>query len=208
MKYQPGYAYHIKDSYFAKVQDSNLMQNKEAGNYRPTYFCLQDKKTGLLWVVPMSTKIEKFQAIHDKQKARYGKCLTIVMGEYGGKKSAFLLQNMFPITEQYIDHIHTVKGNPVPVKYSIQQVVQSNMAQLRLLINKGSKIVFSDVQRLEKLMIAEIAFEQKADPAQAAPATGKTPKNMKDRMAAAADEAKKRNAGTQPAPKRPKDLEK
>lgn len=29
----------------------------------------------------MSTRVEKFQAIHDKQVARYRKCLTIVIGE-------------------------------------------------------------------------------------------------------------------------------
>lgn len=38
---------------------------------------------------------KKFKAIHDKQVAKYGKCLTIVLGEFDGKEAAFLLQNMF-----------------------------------------------------------------------------------------------------------------
>lgn len=33
-----GYAYHIKDSYFTFANDSNLMQNKERGSYRPTLY--------------------------------------------------------------------------------------------------------------------------------------------------------------------------
>ena len=33
MIYQEGYVYHIKDEYFEKVRDSNLMQNKEGGTY-------------------------------------------------------------------------------------------------------------------------------------------------------------------------------
>ena len=37
MIYQEGYVYHIKDEYFEKVQDGNLMQNKENGTYRPTF---------------------------------------------------------------------------------------------------------------------------------------------------------------------------
>ena len=45
MIYQEGYVYHIKDEYFEKVQDSNLMQNKEGGTYRPTFYCLRDNKT-------------------------------------------------------------------------------------------------------------------------------------------------------------------
>ena len=79
MIYQEGYVYHIKDEYFEKVQDSNLMQNKEGGAYRPTFYCLRDSKSSLLWMVPLSSRVEKFKAIHDKQMAKYGKCLTIVL---------------------------------------------------------------------------------------------------------------------------------
>jgi hypothetical protein len=117
--FQEGYAYHIKDSYFTLVNDPALMQNKEDGTYRPTFYCMKDEKTALLWVVPMSTRIEKYKAILQKQAARYGKCLTIVLGKFDGKDCAFLLQNMFPITEEYLDHIHTKNGNPVPVKYTL-----------------------------------------------------------------------------------------
>lgn len=90
MIYQEGYVYHIKDEYFEKVQDSNLMQNKEGGTYRPTFYCLRDNKTSLLWMVPLSSRVEKFKAIHDKQVAKYGKCLTIVLGEFDGKEAVII----------------------------------------------------------------------------------------------------------------------
>ena len=67
MIYQEGYVYHIKDEYFEKVRDSNLMQNKEGGTYRPTFYCLRDNKTSLLWMVPLSSRVEKFKAIHSIQ---------------------------------------------------------------------------------------------------------------------------------------------
>lgn len=73
------------------------MQNKEGGTYRPTFYCLRDNKTSLLWMVPLSSRVEKFKAIHDKQVTKYRKCLTIVLGEFDGKEAAFLLQNMFLI---------------------------------------------------------------------------------------------------------------
>ena len=44
MDYQEGYVYHIKDEYFIKANDPNLMQNKENGNYRPTFYCMRDEK--------------------------------------------------------------------------------------------------------------------------------------------------------------------
>lgn len=48
MVYQEGYVYHIKNEYFKKVKDDKLMQNKENGAYRPTFYCLRDEKTTLL----------------------------------------------------------------------------------------------------------------------------------------------------------------
>ena len=51
---KPGYVYHIKDTYFDIAKDDKLMRNYEGGSYRPTYFCLKDEKTGLLWVIPMA----------------------------------------------------------------------------------------------------------------------------------------------------------
>jgi hypothetical protein len=55
MLYKEGYVYHIKDEYFEKVNDDMLMQNKENGTYRPTFYCLKDAKTSLLWMVPLSS---------------------------------------------------------------------------------------------------------------------------------------------------------
>lgn len=159
MIYQDGYVYHIKDEYFEKVQDDKLMQNKENGTYRPTFFCLRDTKTNLLWMVPLSSRVEKFKALHDKQIARYGNCLTIVLGEFDGKQAAFLLQNMFPIREYYLDHVHTRNHNPVPLKYSIRRKISTNMKQIRQLHSRGKKIVFPDITRLERIMLEELHTE-------------------------------------------------
>lgn len=156
MVYQERYVYHIKDEYFTKAQDSNLMQNKENGAYRPTFYCLRDEKTSLLWMVPLSTRIQKFRALHDKQVQKYGRCLTIVLGVFDGKEAAFLLQNMFPIREYYLDHIHTRNHNPVPVKHSLHKEILTNMKRLRQLHARGKKVVFPDISRLEQLMLAEL----------------------------------------------------
>ncbi|MCD8012846.1 MAG: hypothetical protein LUG99_06690 [Lachnospiraceae bacterium] len=158
---QEGYVYHIKDEYFDKAQDDKLMQNKENGNYRPTFYCLKDERNPLLWMVPMSSRWEKFKPIYDRQKERYGRCLTIVLGEYDRKKAAFLIQNMFPVTEYYLDHIHTRNNNPVPVKYSIQREVSTNVKRALLLHSKGKRVVFPDISRLEKIMLDELENDDK-----------------------------------------------
>ena len=70
VKCLPGFVYHIKDSYFDTVQDGKLMRNHEGGALRPTYFCLRDEKTQLLWMIPMSSRVDKYKQFveHDMGK--------------------------------------------------------------------------------------------------------------------------------------------
>ena len=152
---KPGYVYHISDTYFDVVKDSRLMRNHEGGAYRPTYFCVKDEKTGLLWVIPMSTRTEKYTGFVQKDIKRYGACIKIVIGKYANVDAAFLLQNMFPILPKYIDHIHVINQNPVPVDTRLQRIIDRNFRELLRLHRKGIKIVFPDIARLEKLMMKE-----------------------------------------------------
>jgi hypothetical protein len=151
-----GYVYHIKDLYFDTVKDNMLMRNYEGGAYRPTYFCVKDEKTGLLWVIPMSGRIEKYCAIIEKDIARYGSCIKILIARYGDGQSAFLLQNMFPILAKYIDHIHTVAGMPMPVNIAVQEEIVKRYKEIRRFYASGIKMVFPDITRLEKLMMDEL----------------------------------------------------
>ena len=156
---KPGYVYHIIDLYFDVVKDDKLMRNHESGAYRPTYFCLKDGKTGLLWVIPMSSRIEKYIGFIQKDIERYGECLKIVIGEYASTRAVFLLQNMFPILPKYIDHIHLVKQTPVPVDNRLQTLISQNFRELLRLHRRGIRIVFPDILRLEKLMMDELAAD-------------------------------------------------
>lgn len=156
MEHQQGYVYHIKEEYFKKVQDDKLMQNKEGGNLRPTFYCYRDEKTSLLWMVPLSSRVKKYRAIYERQVQKYGSSLTIVLGVYAGREEAFLLQNMFPITERYIDHIHTIEGRAVPIPDDIQRIIRQNMKRISTLHRKGRRLVYPDIDRLEQLMLAEL----------------------------------------------------
>ncbi len=163
---QERYVYHIKDSYFEVARDANLMCNKEDGHSRPTFMGFEDPQVpGLYWMVPMSTRYEKYKAIRDKNIKKYGKCTTIILGTYDGKDAAFLIQNMFPITEQYIDHVHARKGNPVPVKYALAKEIKKNLQQTRQMVYRGKKLVFTDIKKIEERMLEEL-FEQSKEASQ------------------------------------------
>ena len=62
---QTGYIYHIKDKFFDVVNDEGLMINHENGKTRPTYFTIRDND--ILWFIPLSSKVQKYQPIIDKK---------------------------------------------------------------------------------------------------------------------------------------------
>ena len=100
-----GHFYYIKDQYFEDFPDPHLMKNKETVegqvHDRPCFYAFQDKKTELYWMIPFSSQVEKFHGIYEQKMQKYRQCDTIVFGEVIGHEKAFLIQNMFPVTEEY-----------------------------------------------------------------------------------------------------------
>ena len=150
---QSGFFYHIKDAFFEEVQDNSLMANKEDGNYRPHYLAIQDSQNpGIYWMVPVSSKFEKYQNIYSRQVARYKKCTKIVLGKCGGWDAAFLIQNAFPTTADYFDHIHTSKGVPLSLHDSTAKLIAENLSYNIRLHKRGIPLFYTDIDRIYHLM--------------------------------------------------------
>ena len=84
------------------MPDPYLKGNK-VGN-RPHYYCLEDKSIGIYWMIPLSSRIDKYRRIM-KIKEKAGKPCDIlhIVKLDDSRESAFLIQDMFPITEEYIE---------------------------------------------------------------------------------------------------------
>lgn len=154
MDIKTGYLYHIKDEYFDVVNDENLMQNHEKGKKRPTYFTIKDKE--ILWFIPISSKVEKYQKIIDKKIGKYGFCNTIIIRKIADEDAAILLQNAFPTLEKYIDHVHTVDGVPLKVPTDLQNEIKSLFKNMLGLKKRGTNLFFTDIDRLKQQMLKEI----------------------------------------------------
>lgn len=137
MEIKEGYVYHIKSEYFKFVNDEKLMKNHEGNSTRPNYFCIKMEDNQIMWFIPMSSKIEKYEKIVNNKVKKYKKCDTIVIGNYRGRKHAFLIQNMFPIISKYIDHIDTVNGKALQVPSETR----------REILNKVNKIFKLKIKR-------------------------------------------------------------
>jgi len=216
-----GHFYFISDEFYKKHDPNNqLMKNKEGIHDRPCFYAFPDTKNiNILWCVPISSQIEKFEKIVknklDKQAARgikIPKCNTIRFGNVMGQKRAFLIQNMFPITANYITatYIDRNTKNPVTVDPKTEKDILVNAKDILKLVFRGyNNLVFSDIKKTHSDLISELSSlqEKKTELAEKYPAPDQTAKvSMKDRFAAAQAEADRRAAGqAAPAPQKSKD---
>lgn len=158
MQIQTGYIYHIKDDFFDKINDKGLMINHENGKNRPTYFTIKDKD--ILWFIPLSSKVYKYQPIIDKKIEKYGSCKSIMINDIANKKSVILLQNAFPTLEKYIDHPHTINGAPVRVPDKLRDEILNNFNSLLAMKKQGINLFFADIDKIKKKMLEEIKWHK------------------------------------------------
>ena len=153
MTIRTGYSYHIKDDFFTLINDSFLMSNKEGQNYRPHFFFINDPNDpDVFWAIPQSTQVQKYREIINNKIAKYGICDTIVIGRFGGRENAFLIQNMFPVIAKYVDHEHTINGQSVHIHNDVKKRVTSCAAKVLNLYYQGKKLIFPDIERIFQIM--------------------------------------------------------
>ena len=154
MEIKTGYIYHIKDEFFDRINDKGLMINHENGKSRPTYFTIKDKE--ILWFIPLSSKVEKYQKIVDKKVLKYGNCKSIMISKIANKPSAILLQNAFPILEKYIDHPHIIDGKPLKVIDTLKEEILNNFKHMMELKKSGINLFFTDIDAIQEKMLKEL----------------------------------------------------
>jgi hypothetical protein len=154
MEIKTGYIYHIKDEFFDRINDKGLMINHENGRARPTYFTIKDKN--ILWFIPLSSKVDKYQVIIDKKNKKYGSCKSIMISEIANKPSVILIQNAFPVLEKYIDHPHIVDGKPLKVIDTLKDEILDNFKYLLALKKEGRNLFFTDIDRIKEIMLKEL----------------------------------------------------
>ena len=154
MEIKTGYIYHIKDGFSDKINDKGLMINHENGRARPTYFTIKDKD--ILWFIPLSSKVDKYQVIIDKKTKKYGSCKSIMISEIANRPSVILIQNAFPVLEKYIDHPHIVDGKPLKVIDTLKDEILNNFKYLMELKKSGRNLFFPDIDRIKEIMLEEL----------------------------------------------------
>ncbi|MBQ6813932.1 MAG: hypothetical protein IJP13_00165 [Lachnospiraceae bacterium] len=146
--------YVIKDSYFKLVEEPYLRANKY-GN-RPHYYCFKDNKTGLYWMIPLSSKVDKYKRIIEKRQSENKSCDTIhIIKTDNGRMNVFLIADMFPVTEEYIEREYAIAGNHLKVtsEHEIREISRKAKKILGML-KQGVRFTPSqpDINKIKKLL--------------------------------------------------------
>ena len=157
MVIEDGKFYFIKDEFFKKINDKRILLNKNNGNKRPCYYCFEDDKNkGLFWLIPISSKIEKYKKIFEYKLNKFGKVDTLVFGKVNKDIRAFLIQNMFPVIEKYIQEKYIRNNIDVEITYSLKKEIERKAKLVLYLAEKGNKVVFTDIIKIREILLEEL----------------------------------------------------
>jgi predicted acetyltransferase len=112
MEIKSGYLYFIDDAFFVKVNDPFLKINY-SDTSRPHYVTFLDEKTSLFWLIPCSSKIEKYKKIIEAKQANKKPTDSIKIITIQDMKCVLLFQDMFPINKNYIKEQYIRGGQAV-----------------------------------------------------------------------------------------------
>lgn len=160
------YFYFLSEQYFIDFPDKGLMTNHEIANgkehNRPCFYMLKDSKhSQIMWMIPISSKVEKYKAIHTKKLKKYKKCDTLAFGKVLGRDTAFLIQNICPVIEKYIAKQYTVNNKAVAIIPTLEKELYHKTKNVLSLINRGIKATFPDVQKIKQELINQLEQEKK-----------------------------------------------
>lgn len=155
-KMETGRLYFVKDEFYDRFKNFGLLENKEVVNgkehNRPCCYALKFTKNdaGIYWMIPISSKITKYETEYQKSIAKYGICDNISFGYVLGQKCAFLPQNLFPVTEEYIKNVYLDKNTSLPITVPADLMAELNKkARKKIRYNQqGKKLGMSDTVKI------------------------------------------------------------
>lgn len=145
--------YFLSDQYYQDFPDDRLMKNKDiiegVPHSRPCFFAFKDSKIiDIYWIVPISSRYEKYKRIEQDKIKKYGHCNTIRFGTVLGRKTAFLIQNMCPATSKYLTAYIDKNQCPIRIDNRVASDVERNARNVLAMAKRGAKVIFPDVFKI------------------------------------------------------------
>nr|WP_260288409.1 hypothetical protein [Peribacillus sp. BBB004] len=119
----------------------------------------EDDNKEILWFIPLSSRIEKFERIIDNRESKGGPCDIAHICNVGSRKQAFVIQDMFPATKDYIQKEYAVNRNPYRLinERDIQNI-ENKASRIKNLIDCGIKFMPTqpNVKEIENRLLEKL----------------------------------------------------
>ena len=142
--------------FLADNSDSDYMQSIEWNiirNEKTKYFIYYVENEEIIWFVPISSKVDKYKTIYENKKKTRKKVYNFVFGKVLGKEKAFLIQNIFPTTEEFIESKYQNKMQDVEITETLKQKIIVTSMNVIKLAKKGINIPFYDITEMKNILL-------------------------------------------------------
>lgn len=134
--------YILKDKFFNEMNDPYLKNNKD-GN-RPFYYCVKEsaEQKDIYWMIPLSSRTEKYKRIIETKNNSHKPCDGLHICKLpNGIESAFLIQDIFPITDEYVEREFTLGSNHLILPYQDDtKIIKAKAKKVIRLVKNGIKL--------------------------------------------------------------------
>lgn len=109
-------------------------------------------------ILLLSTKYEKYKKIYENKKLKSGNrpVYNFVFGKVLGKNSVFLIQNIFPTVEKYIEKKYTNSNIDVEIPTTERDNVIITSLRVVRLAEKGIHIPFYNILEMKNILLRDI----------------------------------------------------
>lgn len=154
--------YFLKDEYCEKYGTYSVMKNKETINgkehKRPCFYAIKDRVDDIYWMIPISSQITKYQNVLNQKLQKYSVYDGLEFGYVLGRRAAFLLQNLCPVTEKYIAEEYIDRNNNKPVMVNsnaIKNKIRKKANKLIQLTKQGKKVTITNASEIYRDLLGE-----------------------------------------------------
>ena len=141
----------IRDQYFLDFPSTRHMDNKH--ERRPYYLAVKEEN-GIIWVVPISHKVDKYREKMARDSLKHGDSVFCHIGKIKGEERAFLTGNVIPVSKEYIKNPFTIQGIPYVVqdKRDIREI-QTKTRKYLALVRIGKLRPCVDILGIEQALL-------------------------------------------------------
>ena len=141
----------ISDKYFEDFPSVRHMSNKHES--RPYYLAVA-VENGIVWTVPLSSQVEKYQAKIRADEEKHGDCIFYYITKVKGRQSAFLIGNVIPVAEKYIKKPFTIQGVPFVIED------RSKLKRYLTMVRYGKLRPAVDILKIERILLNRMANDE------------------------------------------------